>query len=273
VLVTGATGNTGSAVHRLLTARGATVRAANRRPGPGGARFDWTDPGTYADALAGVQRAYLVAPIGVAEPAPIVRRFLETGLAGELRRVVLLSSSATEPADSGLGALHRLVTDLLPEWAILRPSWFMQNFIGEHPVARGLRSGTVTTATGDGRVAFVDTEDVAAVAAYALLRDQPPNTDYVITGPQALSYAEVCALASELTGRPIRHRSVSTAGRAAEIAATGVPAPFAAVLAAMDDDISRGSENRVTDTVARLTGRPPRSVADFLAEHRDRLQA
>ncbi|MBO0681281.1 ergot alkaloid biosynthesis protein [Mycolicibacterium sp. S2-37] len=271
LLVTGATGHTGSAVSRLLREAGAEVRTASRDPGRAAVRFDWTDRGTYADALAGVERMYLVAPVGVAEPAPVVRPFLEMGLARGLRRVALLSSSATEPADHGLGALYRLVTDTVPEPVVLRPSWFMTNFVGDHPVALGMRTGTVTTATGAGRIGFVDVEDIAAVAAHTLLDDAVPDPEYLITGPEALSYADVCSLATELTGRTIQHVAVSTAERAEQIAASGVPRDFAVVLAAMDEAISRGSEDRVTDTVPRITGRPARSVADFLAAHVDQL--
>ena len=271
VLVTGATGNTGSAVSRLLKAAAVEVREASRRPGPAGIRFDWNDPKTYAPAFRNVERMYLVAPIGEAEPAPIVQPFLEIGLSQGLRRVVLLSASAIEPAAAGLGALHRLVTELVPEWAILQPSWFMQNLVGDHPVAHGLRNGLLTTATGDGRIGFVDAEDIAAVATHCLLQDDAPNCSLVITGPEELSYADVCALVSELTGRQIRHVAVTAAERAAQIAATGVPKEFAAILAAMDDEISRGSEDRVTDTVTRLTGRSPFSMAEFLARHRSNL--
>ncbi len=267
ILVTGATGHTGTIVCRLLTAAGATVRAASRHPGPGGVRFDWTDSGTHADALAGVERMYLIAPIGSADPAPIVRPFLERGRAGDLRRVVLLSSSATEAGDSGLGALHRLVSDSVAEWAVLRPSWFMENFTGNHPVAVGLRSGNVSTATADGRVGFVDIADIADVATHLLLQDAPPNGEYVVTGPETLSYDDVCGMFTELTGRPTRHIRVSTAEQARNIAESGVPAEFAAILASMEEAISRGSEDRVTDTVQRITGHQARSVFNFLASH------
>lgn len=272
ILVTGATGNTGSAVSRLLRHAGAPVRQASRSPRDGAVRFDWTDPTTFDAVLDGVRNVYLVAPVGVADPAPVVRPFLERGLAAGLQRVVLLSSSATEPGDTGLGALHRLVTDLVAEPAVLRPSWFMTNFVGDHPVADGLRAGAVITATGEGRIGFVDVDDIAAVATHALLCPDPPELEYYITGPQALSYAEVCSLAGKLTGRDIRHVSVDVEQRAAQIAASGVPIEFAAVLAGMDDAISRGSEDTVTDTVARITGRTARSVADFLAAHRAQLE-
>ncbi|MGW0159245.1 ergot alkaloid biosynthesis protein [Mycobacterium sp. NPDC003323] len=269
VLVTGATGNTGSLVWRELARAGVVVRAASRDPGPSGVRFDWADPGTHPAALAGVERMYLVAPVGVAEPAPIVGPVLERGLRDGLRRVVLLSSSATEPSDTGLGALHRLVTELVPEWAILRPSWFMSNFVGDHPVATGLQSGTLTTATGDGRVGFVDVADIASVATVLLRRDAAPNDEFILTGPQALSYAEVCATYSCVTGRAAKHVSVTAAERITQLIASGLSPDFAQILAGMDASISRGSEDRVTDTVHQITGRLPRSLEEFLS-HRFR---
>lgn len=264
VLVTGATGHTGSLVATGLTDAGVAVRAASRRPGPDGVCFDWSDPTTHADAVAGVERMYLVAPVGVADPAPLVRPVLERGLADRLRRVVLLSASATEPGDTGLGALHRLVTELAPEWAILRPSWFMSNFVGDHPVAAGLRDGVLTTATGDGRIGFVDVADIAAVATTILLQDDPVSDEYILTGPQALNYADVCAIHTRLTGRPARHHAVSTADRTRQLVDSGLSAEYAHILAGMDERISLGSEDRLTDTVFRVTGRAPRSVEDFL---------
>ncbi|MGU3497613.1 NmrA family NAD(P)-binding protein [Mycobacterium sp. C31M] len=264
VLVTGATGHTGSLVVTGLTDAGVTVRAASRSPEPGGVRFDWADPTTHADAVAGVDRMYLVAPVGVANPAPLVRPVLERGLADRLRRVVLLSASATEPSDTGLGALHRLVTELAPEWAILRPSWFMSNFVGDHPVAAGLRDGVLTTATGDGRIGFIDVADIAAVATTILLQADPVSDEYILTGSQALSYAEVCAIYTRLTGRPARHHAVGAAERARQMVDSGLSAEYAHILAGMDERISLGSEDRVTDTVFRVTGRAPRTVEEFL---------
>lgn len=272
VLVIGATGTTGSRVVRRLVERGAQVRGASRHPGPGGAVFDWSDPTTHAGALDGVERLYLVPPIGDAQPGPVVRPFLERALAGSLRRVVLLSASAVEPAQSGVGALHAMVREIVPQWAVLRPSWFMQNLTGDLPAAQGVRRGRVTTATGEGRVGFVDAEDIAAVATMLLLTDQPPADEYVLTGPQALSWAEVCALAGEVSGHPVEHQSLSVAAIAEMMTGSGIPADFAAMLAGLDEAISHGAEDRTTDTVQRVTGRPPRSMADFLAAHRDLLE-
>lgn len=266
VLVLGGTGTTGRRVVAGLRARGVTARAATRKPGePGQVRFDWADRTTHVDALDGVSAVYLLAPIGEAEPARLVTPFLEDALAAGVRRVVLLSSSAVTPDTPGLGALQRLVRTA-PEWAVLKPSWFMQNFTGEHLVARGVRDGEIVTATGDARVAFVDAGDIAAVAVRALTDPEPHNTEHVLTGPSALSYAEAAAIVAAHLKKPVRHRAVGTAEFAARLTTAGIPADFAAVLAALDEDIRRGAEDRVTETVERVAGRPARPFATFVQE-------
>ncbi|WP_410587876.1 NAD(P)H-binding protein [Amycolatopsis sp. lyj-23] len=266
VLVLGGTGTTGRRVVTGLRDAGFTARAATRKAAEAGeVRFDWTDRATHAEAVRGVSAVYLLAPIGEAEPAPLVEPFLADALTAGVRRVVLLSSSAVTPDTPGLGDLQRLVR-AAPEWAVLKPSWFMQNFTGEHLVAQGVRDGEIVTATGDGRVAFVDAGDIAAVAVRALTDSVPHNTEHVLTGPAALSYAEAAAIVAAHLGRPVRHRTVGTAEFAARLAASGLPAGFAGVLAALDEDIRRGTEDRVTPAVEQVTGRPARSFETFVRE-------
>ncbi|MGZ3141039.1 ergot alkaloid biosynthesis protein [Lentzea chajnantorensis] len=250
VLVIGGTGTTGSRVAQRLE----DPRIASRRTG-----FDWYRPETFAPALEGTDAVYLVPPVGEIDPAPHVERFLAAS--GD-RRVVLLSSSAL-PDDPNA----RLVRQL-PEWTVLRPSWFMQNFLGDHAVAQGVRQGEIVSATGDGRVAFVDAGDIAAVAVAALTGDAH-NTEHVLTGPQALGYAEAAAIITEQTGVRVRHRSIPAA-ELAERLGQHLPPEFAALLAALDEAIAGGAEDRVTSAVEDVTGHPPRSFGAFVAAHRDR---
>jgi uncharacterized protein YbjT (DUF2867 family) len=270
VLVLGATGTTGSRVAALLAGRGVTIRLATRTPkSTGQIRFDWADRDTYEDALRGVSAVYLIAPIGVADPVPLVEPFLEEALRQHVRRVVQLSSSALPEGSPGLGAVHHLVRTTMPEWAVLRPSWFMQNFSGDHLVAQGVRGGEIVTATGEGRVAFIDAGDIAAVAVHALTDSVPHNTQHILTGPEALSYADAADILTRQTGRTVRHRSVPADEAARGITEHGIPANFAKVLAAMDVDIRDGAEDRVTNTVETITGRPARSFRAFAAEEFD----
>ncbi|MFE6411351.1 NAD(P)H-binding protein [Streptomyces sp. NPDC057837] len=272
-LVVGATGTTGGRVTRLLTARGRRVRAASRRATPvAGAepvRFDWYDPGTFEEALRDVDRVYLVPPVGDPDPAAVMLPFLERARAVGVGRAVLLGSSAIPSGGPAVGQVQQALPGLFETWAALRPSWFMQNLTGDHEHARSIREeGVVRTATGDGRVAFVDADDIAAVAAHALTCDGDAGGDLVVTGPQALSYDDAAAVLSEVTGRPVTHRRL-TYEQLLDRLARSLPPEFAAVLAGLDRDIAAGAEDRVTDTVERLTGRPPRS----LRAHVERAQA
>lgn len=267
VLVMGATGTTGSRLAAFLAARDVSSRLATRTPrSPGHVRFDWADRDTYGDALRGVSAVYLVAPVGVADPVPLVDVFLGEARRRGVRRVVALSSSALPEGSPGLGAVHHLVRMTMPEWTVLRPSWFMQNFSGDHLVAQGVRRGEIVTATGDARVAFIDAADIAAVAGYALTDDIPHNTEHILTGPEALSYADAAEILTRQIGRAVHHRSVAADEAARRIEAHGIPAEFAKVLAAMDIDIRDGAEDRVTCTVEDLTGRPARSFSTFAAK-------
>jgi uncharacterized protein YbjT (DUF2867 family) len=260
-LVTGATGTTGSRVTAQLTAAGHRVRAASRRgtpvPQAEPVRFDWYDPATHADALAGVDRVYLVPPVGDPDPASVMLPFLRRARAAGVGRAVLLSSSAIPEGGPAVGAVHRALPDLFNAWAVLRPSWFMQNFTGTHLHAVGIRdTGTLHTAAGKGRVGFVDAEDIAAVAVRALTDVRSPDSDLVLTGPQALSHDDIAAIVTEVTGRPVVHRHL-THEQQCERLAPLVGREFAELLAGMDRAIAEGAEDRTTDVVRRVTGRPP----------------
>ncbi|CAL9380456.1 NmrA family NAD(P)-binding protein [Streptomyces sp. enrichment culture] len=260
-LVIGATGTTGSRSAAQLTAAGHRVRAASRRAVPvAGAepvRFDWYDPATHAAALDGVDRVYLVPPVGDSDPAATMLPFLRRARTAGVRRAVLLSSSAIPEGGPAVGTVHRALPGLFGQWAVLRPSWFMQNFTGTHAHARAIRDdGVIRTATASGRVGFVDAEDIAAVAVRALTDEQAPNTDLVLTGPEALSHDDIAAVVTEVTGRSVTHRRLSYEQMRDRLAAE-VPREFAEMLAGLDRAIADGAEDRVTDTVQRVTGRPP----------------
>ena len=110
-----------------------------------------------------------------------------------------------------------------------------------------------------------DAEDIAAVAVHALTGEHAPDTDLVLTGPEALSYDDIAAIMTEVTGRLVVHRSLSDEQMRDRLAAQ-IPEEFAAMLAGLDRAIAEGSEDRVTDAVQRLTGRPARTFRAFLEE-------
>jgi uncharacterized protein YbjT (DUF2867 family) len=270
-LVTGATGNTGAHVFAGLRQHGYMARAASRRPDHGdddAVAFDWSDESTFLPALDGACAVYLVAPTGVADPVPVVRPFLERAAAFGVHRVVQLSSSAVARGEPGLGEIHDIVAKLFPQFTILRPSWFMQNFVGDHPLANGIRrSGQVITATGEGRLGFIDAVDIAAVAVQALISPEPLADELVLTGPASMSYRGAAAVVSEVLGRTIEYVDLTTEELAERLIDGGASREFAAGLAALDARIRAGEQDFVTTTVYDVTGRAPTSLRDFLTAH------
>jgi uncharacterized protein YbjT (DUF2867 family) len=274
ILVTGATGNTGRPITAQLAASGFAVRTATPSadaPRLGLAstthvRFDWKDAPTHAEALRDIDRMYLLAPGLVEDPAAVMIPFIERALEQGVRRVVMLSSSAVPEGASGLGAVHRFIRERAPEWAVLQPSWFMQNFIDarHHHGGSLRRRHTMLTSAGSGRVGFVDAADIAAVAVRALADEASHDRAHVITGPEALSYDDIARTLSEALGHPVRHVHVSPEEATRDMMAAGIPEPYARLLIQLEERIRRGDEAGITDTVERVTGRAPRSFMDFL---------
>ncbi|WP_375773628.1 NAD(P)H-binding protein [Archangium gephyra] len=274
VLVTGATGNTGRPIASRLAELGFAVRTAARGDRPADSttehvRFDWADPSSHEEALSGVDRMYLIAPAMVEDPSVLMLPFIERAVEHGVRRVVLLSSSAVPEGAPGLGTVHRALRERAPEWAVLQPSWFMQNFADErHHHGAGLKhDGVLVTATGEGRVGFVDARDIAEVAVRALADERSHDTAHVITGPQALSYGDIAAVLSQVTGRPMRHVQVDGEAVVQHMMGAGIPERYARLLAGLEESIRQGTDARVADTVSRVTGRPPRSFEDFARAH------
>lgn len=269
ILLTGGTGKTGRRIASQLAAAGVAARVAARRPPPGGVRFDWADPATFDLALSGTSAIYLIAPPGAGEPLAAMEQFLRRALVAGVPRYVLLSSSFLPEGGPLMGQVHAYLRGAAPEWTVLRPSWFMQNFSEQQHLPTILDEGAIYTATGDGRVAFVHADDIAAVAVAALLGRVPGNRDYILTGPQALSYDDVAALIAGAASRPVTHRRLTEQQLAARLTkGAGIPPGFAAALAAMDTAIAGGAEDRVSPDVEVATGRPPISFEAFASENK-----
>lgn len=272
VLVLAATGKTGRRLVPKLAQRGVNVRAASRQPGEGRTLFDWNRPDTHQPALVGADAVYLVPPELVEDPTPVVAPFLDLAARAGVSRLVALSSLGVEfpgePTHSGRRQLEQQILQSPIPSTILRPTGFAQNF-SEGFLLPGVLTGTVMTATADGAVAFIDADDIAAVAATALTQDGHANTQYALTGPQPLTAAEALATISQATGRPIIHKSISEEEMAGILGGAGVPDDYTAMLLRDMQATRDGSAALVTDVVERVTGRPAGSFADYATRTAD----
>jgi uncharacterized protein YbjT (DUF2867 family) len=152
-------------------------------------------------------------------------------------------------------------------YTFLRPNIFMQN-LGNHEAAQIKQHHTLANPIGDGLLSFIDTRDIAAVAAAALISDQHAGQTYVLTGPEALSYADVARKLTRLLGTPVQYVALSDESHQAALVANGVPEGRAAGLAALYGFYRAGNAAAVTDTVERVTGRPARTLDQYFADHK-----
>jgi ergot alkaloid biosynthesis protein len=279
ILLTGGQGKTSSRIAELLLRQGYLVRSAGRSAAKMNEAqaehviFDWYDDSTHEAALQNISAIYLVGPPDMHSEEvmiPFIRKALETSI----RRFVLLSSASVPEDGPVFGPVHQYLREHAPEWAVLRPSYFMQNFTEAAHGHTIRQHGQIFTATGDGKVGFVDAEDISAVAFHSLTDKVPHNREHMITGPQSLSYTEVATLIHRLTGLPVQHLFITEEQLTQSLTAAGLPASYAAFLAELDQRIRlEGSEDRVTDTVLRITGRAPRSLEDFIQDNKAWFQA
>jgi len=197
--------------------------------------------------------------LDVLELAPAMSQFISRAIAGGVRRFVLLSSSAIPIDGPAMGQIHRILADEAPEWAVLQPSWFMQNYTeGQHGETIR-KEGKIFSATGEAAVAFIDVDDIGEVAAVCLSSETALNDGVVLTGPSAVISAHA--------RREITHVKLEPTELTKRFTTFGLNADYAAFLAQLDTFLASGSEARTTNGVEELTGRKPRSFADFAAGH------
>jgi uncharacterized protein YbjT (DUF2867 family) len=268
-LVLGGTGKTGRRLTRALLAAGATARPGSRTPAPPSAgvqpvRFDWDDDSTWSAALAGVTGVYLVPPALRMDHPPTMTRLAEQALAAGARRLVLLSARGVDAGpDNPLIAAERSVAAVAGErLTIVRPTWFMQNFT-ESFFAPGIAAGALVAPAGKGAEPFVDADDIAAVAAAALLADGHGGRTYELSGPEALTFAEVAASLTPIVGREVRHVDLPVADWVAGAEANGLPPAYAGMLGGLFDVIRGGHDAHLSTGVQDALGRPPTSLTDW----------
>ncbi|MFJ4188337.1 SDR family oxidoreductase [Kitasatospora sp. NPDC089509] len=261
ILILGGTGTTGRRIARRLTDRGLPVRTAARTGAD--VRLDLDDATTWAPALDGVTALYLLEPGGQSRTP----RLVDAAVAAGVRRLVLLSAHGVDRAEDGhpLKAAERAVRESGVDWTVLQPEWFAQNFT-ESFWREGVRAGTLALPTGDGRVPFVDAEDIAEVAAAALTEDGHSGRTYRLTGPRALSLGEAAEVITSATGRTVRHLDVTPEDFTAQLVSLGTPPAVAAVLTGLLVNIRDGHGADVSDGVERALGRPARSFESFATE-------
>ncbi|EKO3479252.1 SDR family oxidoreductase [Vibrio fluvialis] len=269
VLVLGASGHVGQPLVAELLAKGEQVKAASRSGQAFGAAegvvFDFADPTTFDAAFDGVDRAYVMLPGGYVESKALLEPVIQA--AAERNVKVVFQSVLGVDADDSIP--YRQVEIALENsgvpYVILRPNWFADNF---HTYWKaGIDQGVIGVPAGDGKSSFIDVRDIASSAAAALTTNRFDNQAFNLTGPEALSYAQAAQKISEALGKPVAYQAMEEGAFCDLFKSVGVPADYAEFLTSIFYPVREGWTAGVSDAVATLTGKAPRSLDEYIADH------
>jgi uncharacterized protein YbjT (DUF2867 family) len=277
ILIIGSTGYIGSEVVRLLSQAGVPARALARNPDkvqklPGitSVTGDLAKPETLAAAFAGCTKLFLLTG-NVENATELQHNAIAAARQAGVAHVVKLSAfGASSHSNSLIGRWHYQIEKELQEsglaWTMLRPHHFMQNLLAQ--AENIIQDGVVYSASGDGKIPFIDTRDIAAVAVVTLTRPGHTGKKYVITGSEALSYRQATEIIGTAIGKRLRYIDESFDEARARLTQAGQPSwLIEGTLALAAYQRAGGPTETITSVVADLTGKPPRTFAEFARDH------
>jgi len=274
-LITGATGDVGSKVVERLLQGGERPRVFVREEKKARARFgnrvdvfvgDLADTASLRTALVGVDALFLVNS-GPEIPARDEGAAKAAEAAG-VRRLVKLSSMDVKQS-LAIGAWHErgeaaIRASGIP-FTFVQPTGFMSNLLVWVPSIKA--EGVVRASTGDGKRAFIHSDDIAAVATKALTTREYDEKTLPITGSEALSFAEVTAKLGAAIGRQLTFQPISDEEARQRYAGTGAAAEETEAHVSLWRAIREGRLASVTDNVERILGRKPIAMDQWAVEN------
>ncbi|MDV8013435.1 MULTISPECIES: NmrA family NAD(P)-binding protein [Rhodococcus] len=259
-VVIGGTGKTGARVAQRLTAVGIRTRIASRTSGT---RFDWNDQTTWQPAMSGVEAAYVTyAPdLAVPESSTHIEELAELAYREGVRRMVLLSGRGEPAAQKA----EQVLADTGLEWAVVRASWFAQNF-SEGYLLDPIREGHLELPVGEVGEPFIDVDDLADVAVATLTRTDLLGRVLEVTGPELLTFAEAVEAISAASGRAVSFERIGLQQFSDGMAEVGVPSDVVELLTYLFAEVLDGRNQSVTGVVEEVLERPARDFTTFAAE-------
>lgn len=295
IIVTGASGQFGSAAARMLLERvpAEDLIVLSRTPAKlaelaaAGAqvRFaDFDDPASLPAAMAGGERMLLISTARVGTRVGQHTNAAQAAAAAGVRQIAYTSLiNADRPDNPAIVKHDHFATEQAikatgVEYTFLRDSQYSEA-IAMAMAIPALQMGVKPDNCGEGRVGFVSRDDCVAVAVGVLTQDGHGNKAYPLTGPEAISIPEAMAMVSEMAGKPIEVQHVSDEAMFEYFDSLGVPRhasdimPDGPIPWSSDDMVTFGTSIRegyfdeVTDHVERITGKAPRTLRSVFEQY------
>jgi uncharacterized protein YbjT (DUF2867 family) len=274
VLVTGATGNTGSALVPALRSAGLDVRVfvrneAKAQPlkdlGVEVVVGDLDRPETIGPAVEGVDKVYLLTwngPTQEQQARDAIEAVRQAG-APHLVRHSMWGSEKSRIIKQGYEVDEAIKSSGLP-WTILKPTFFMQNTM---MAAQAIASdGVIYWDMKDGKLAMIDIRDIVDAAVAVLTGSGHEGKSYILTGPEPISFHDVANTFSKVLAKDVKYVNVPGEAAIESMVGMGVPEWIAQGYAELSEGFSEDFAARATDNVANLTGHPARSFEQFVRD-------
>jgi uncharacterized protein YbjT (DUF2867 family) len=278
MLVPSATGKVPQEIIRQLAALDVDYRAGSRHPDKARealgddfnvVKLDYADTTTFAHALDGVERMFVMHPLGKVSNA-LLDAFIDAAKQAGVQHIVMMSAlGANEHPDDPICRLEQSVKESGLAYTILRPNWFMQNFYTGPDFKQIQKRNEVMLPSGEKRLSLIDTRDIAAVAVQVLVNGGHEGAEYQLTGSEAVTYGEVATLLSDASGRTITHYSPAAEEIIDRMKVHSAPPDAIAFMEWLYADIKRGLTAQITTTVRDVTGREPITLAQYVHDYAD----
>ncbi len=277
VLVTGATGTVGSQVVEALSREpNVRVRIGVRAPeknsvaGVEAVHFSYADDASMSAACAGTDSVFWVTP-AMPGMAAVAQGFLAAAKSAGAGHLVKLSvATMADPRPMTIAQWHNEMEAAMRAsgipWTSLRPNGFMQNFLNN---SAPQPDGGIYLPMGNGAASYINVRDIAAVAVKTLTENGHEGKIYDLSGPEALTGSQVAQAIAAATGRSIRYVDVPEAAARQAMLGANMPEWMVDMILDIQAHTRRGESAQITDHVQKVTGKPPRTFAQFALDHAD----
>jgi uncharacterized protein YbjT (DUF2867 family) len=279
IIITGATGNTGSEVMKQLIEMNVNIVAAGTNQQKFKVKYgdipfvrlDFTDESTYEKSLEGVNKIFLMRPPSISNVKKYIEPFIELASKKGVQHIVFLSLLGVE--NNKIVPHHKIEKAILKHdipYTFLRAGFFMQNLTTTHreDIQRG---NEICIPAGKGKTSFIDVRDIASVAVKALVEDGHLNRAYELTGKTALSYYEVADIMSEELGKDIKYQNPSIIKFFLKMRQKKYKITFILIMIVLYSVSKFGKASIVTNSIEQILGREPISMRQFIRDYKELL--
>lgn len=275
ILVLGATGKVGKEVAKQLVERGQPVRILVRDRKRAEAVLDadgydvveggFDDPEALARSMEGIESVFIVTLDEESFYTHQLEKIIGAAQTARVARAVMLSARADVtsymPFFRWHGIAERMLLNSGIPCTLLRPAWFMQNFL---TTAAG---GVLSVSAGEGLMGFIDTRDIASAAVAALTEPGHQPKLYLLTGPEALSHYQVAEILSECTGKKFTYNAIDEDAYRAQLIADGGDEEFVNLSIDISEDMRKRRSGKLWPDLEEILGHKGHSFRQFALDH------